>query len=283
MKDERSTRRRILAAVGVTGTIGVSGCLRLTGSEEPTSTATSIKDSDGDGVIDSEDYAPRDPDVQEESDVENDDATTADADPTETETETETRTEETAGAASFGDDFEDGTYDDTWAVTRYHEEEELEESGGVLRYNSPVAATQYASDMAVRTKATIEATGTHRFEATHRVTHTEYDGIPIFRVFATGTDSLVEIREHRWSSKDRFYVRGPDTGKVRLDESVDDTGWMEYAMTVDFDENVVRSVSRDGTEYDVDVSFAPAFESYTLGIGDGGGEDEYEAISVERV
>jgi PGF-CTERM protein len=32
-------------------------------------TGDGIQDSDGDGMIDSKDYAPRDPDVQEESDV----------------------------------------------------------------------------------------------------------------------------------------------------------------------------------------------------------------------
>jgi hypothetical protein len=34
-----------------------------------TSTTTELKDSDGDGVVDSEDYAPRDPDVQRKSDI----------------------------------------------------------------------------------------------------------------------------------------------------------------------------------------------------------------------
>jgi hypothetical protein len=45
---------------------------RTTTTEAPRTTTTeqSIQDSDGDGVIDSEDYAPQDPEVQERSDLE---------------------------------------------------------------------------------------------------------------------------------------------------------------------------------------------------------------------
>jgi hypothetical protein len=63
----------------------LAGCAGLFEDED-------IRDSDGDGVIDSEDYAPRDPDVQEKSDlVSTTDQTTDPADtpvtgdPTETE------------------------------------------------------------------------------------------------------------------------------------------------------------------------------------------------------
>ncbi|GGM50205.1 hypothetical protein [Haloarcula argentinensis] len=37
--------------------------------QQPTDTEDALQDTDGDGVIDSEDYAPRDPDVQRKSDV----------------------------------------------------------------------------------------------------------------------------------------------------------------------------------------------------------------------
>jgi hypothetical protein len=60
-----------------------------------------MRDSDGDGVIDSEDYAPRDPDVQREEQVELVDSTSTEtttetqtAEPTETQT-TEPTTEQT--------------------------------------------------------------------------------------------------------------------------------------------------------------------------------------------
>jgi len=59
-------RRRFVAAGAASLTSLIAGCSDILGqgSEE-----TDIQDSDGDGVIDSEDYAPRDPDVQERSDV----------------------------------------------------------------------------------------------------------------------------------------------------------------------------------------------------------------------
>jgi hypothetical protein len=52
----------------------LSGCMSSESNTESTATPTkprqpTIKDTDGDGVIDSEDYAPRDPEVQEKSDV----------------------------------------------------------------------------------------------------------------------------------------------------------------------------------------------------------------------
>jgi hypothetical protein len=45
--------------------IMTAGCSSIGGSNDG-----GVEDSDGDGVIDSEDYAPQDPDVQDESDVE---------------------------------------------------------------------------------------------------------------------------------------------------------------------------------------------------------------------
>jgi len=58
-----STRRQFLRTGGVVGMVGLTGCSQITGGND-------IKDTDDDGVIDSEDYAPRDPDVQDAEDVE---------------------------------------------------------------------------------------------------------------------------------------------------------------------------------------------------------------------
>ncbi|NEU57203.1 hypothetical protein [Halorussus sp. MSC15.2] len=52
------TRRQSLIAMGSLSLLGLPGC----SSSGPT-------DSDGDGMIDSKDYAPQDPDVQEKSDI----------------------------------------------------------------------------------------------------------------------------------------------------------------------------------------------------------------------
>ena len=57
-----STRRRFLRTGGVVGIAGLTGCSQITGGN-------SVKDTDGDGVIDSEDYAPRDASVQDAEDI----------------------------------------------------------------------------------------------------------------------------------------------------------------------------------------------------------------------
>jgi len=68
----------LLASAGIL--VGTAGCVSDDGGSED----SSIKDSDGDGVIDSEDYAPRDPDVQSREDL--DSTPTATREPTETTT-----------------------------------------------------------------------------------------------------------------------------------------------------------------------------------------------------
>lgn len=79
------TRRKLLSSISTAGMVAITGC--VSGGESQ----GDIEDSDGDGVIDSEDYAPRDPEVQERSDVQNPQTETGT--PTETETATQTETE----------------------------------------------------------------------------------------------------------------------------------------------------------------------------------------------
>lgn len=73
MKEESVVNRRDLlyksAIVGAA--IATAGC----SSNDGGSGGDDIQDSDGDGVIDSEDYAPNDPEVQEKSDVQSTDST----------------------------------------------------------------------------------------------------------------------------------------------------------------------------------------------------------------
>ena len=80
---DSTTRRRVLTVISSLSTGTVAGC---TGdSDDGGSSGDDIQDSDGDGVIDSEDYAPQDPLVQAKSDIQN----------TETpEIQTEERTEQ---------------------------------------------------------------------------------------------------------------------------------------------------------------------------------------------
>lgn len=91
-----SSRRRFLQTIGVGGLIGASGCLRIETDADNGGTPTpEIRDTDGDGVIDSEDYAPRDPSIQNAEQANQSEPTpretktTAEPTPTETETPTE--------------------------------------------------------------------------------------------------------------------------------------------------------------------------------------------------
>jgi len=62
-------RRKFLTSCGVSSAIALAGC---SSDERDVSTndgGNDIQDSDGDGVIDSEDYAPQDPEVQEKKDI----------------------------------------------------------------------------------------------------------------------------------------------------------------------------------------------------------------------
>lgn len=61
-------RRKYLRLAGTVASASIAGCT------EASSGSDSVQDSDGDGVIDSEDYAPNDPAVQEKSDVQSDDS-----------------------------------------------------------------------------------------------------------------------------------------------------------------------------------------------------------------
>lgn len=63
---DRSTRRKVLRLCGVSVAGGLAGCSGVLGGDDE---ENDIKDTDGDGVIDSEDYAPRDPDVQRREQV----------------------------------------------------------------------------------------------------------------------------------------------------------------------------------------------------------------------
>lgn len=64
-------RRSFLKTFGVVSTLGTTGCITDKSGDEK----STVQDSDGDGVIDSEDYAPNDPAVQEKSDVQVEEST----------------------------------------------------------------------------------------------------------------------------------------------------------------------------------------------------------------
>lgn len=81
MDDTR--RRRVLQLGGATLLSGLAGCSSILGSVGDDESG--IQDTDGDGVIDSEDYAPRDPEVQREEQVKGDEPTETPPEPTDEE------------------------------------------------------------------------------------------------------------------------------------------------------------------------------------------------------
>lgn len=99
-------RRKFIAATAAA--VSLAGC---TGTDDQGSTE-GIQDSDGDGVIDSEDYAPQDPDVQEKSDIQGSGSTPT---PSATPTKTPTETPEDIDAEDLGVDdlLESDTPDDS--------------------------------------------------------------------------------------------------------------------------------------------------------------------------
>jgi hypothetical protein len=103
-----STRRRFLRVSGIVGTVGLAGCSQLQGGSD-------IQDSDGDGVIDSEDYAPRDPSVQDAEDVEEVDPTEQDENEQDQPTESDPNTDQPQGPEIIViDDFESGSLSPNW-------------------------------------------------------------------------------------------------------------------------------------------------------------------------
>lgn len=99
MSDHRPTRRQVLRIGGFLGLAGVAGCSQVGGSGG----SDAVSDTDGDGVIDTEDYAPWDEEVQEKSQLTGSESAQA-VTPTERESATDTPT----GDGTVEYTFEDG-------------------------------------------------------------------------------------------------------------------------------------------------------------------------------
>lgn len=176
----------------------------------------------------------------------------------------------------FSDDFEDGTYDDTWNVTREHDAESVTEENGIFTYSSPIDETIYEPDMTVITDQTMSGDGTHVFEAEFRIE--SYRRVRIFRILDAASDNSIALNEE--AQNDTFVLSLPDT-TVELGDDRGEGAWRTYQMTVDFDSNTVVSVTRGDETCQVDESFASGFEEYRLGIGEGNGESQFESVSIQ--
>ena len=101
-------RRRFIAAIGVSS---LAGCTELTGSDD----SNDVQDSDEDGVIDSEDYAPNDPDVQEKENLQSTPTATPTDSPTPTDTPRDVQ-DLNIETPTIEDTAEPVTFDDVVAV-----------------------------------------------------------------------------------------------------------------------------------------------------------------------
>jgi hypothetical protein len=107
---DHSTQRRFLWASGIVSTVGLAGCLGIQGGSD-------VQDTDGDGVIDSEDYAPRDPDVQRKEQIQTNSAPTETKQPADTETDTTAQIDDRSSGL-FQEGFEDGNLTENPVWTR---------------------------------------------------------------------------------------------------------------------------------------------------------------------
>lgn len=175
----------------------------------------------------------------------------------------------------FSDNFDDGTYDDVWNVTREHDVESVTEENGVFTYNSPISETIYEPDMTVITDQTISGTGTQIFEAEFRIE--SYRRIRVFRLLDQNSDDNISLNEEEQNGS--FVLSLPDD-TITLDDDLGDGSWRTYQMEIDFDSNRVVSVTRGDETYTINESFGSGFEQYKLGIGEGNGKSQFESISV---
>ncbi|MFB6122314.1 MAG: hypothetical protein ABEJ78_02505 [Haloferacaceae archaeon] len=286
MSRETSTRRSFLEMAAAAGLTGLAGCSQIPGTNRD------IEDTDGDGVIDSEDYAPRDASVQRAEQVEEADSTVTNGpETTATEPGTPTRT---PAPSSFVDSFSDGDYADTWRFIEGNEpdDDSVSEADGALEH---VVPQSYTNGATLRSRQTFPAEGTIRLEARIRSRTSDYWE---FGFGIGSSDHGVSIREQKWESYDRF---GPTGVANRPDEYASDyhaygeqrhfaklapatsrTESVDYSMTLDFEAGAVVGVSRGGRQYDVSLDLRSVGDAFFLLIGNGRGHDvEYEYVRFE--
>jgi hypothetical protein len=123
---------------------GLAGCSGVLGGDDE---ENDTKDTDGDGVIDSEDYAPQNSDVQEKSDIASGESTS------ETITPTEETEREAYNAYQSGNEHMDDGFDSTSAASDSYERERYDRTERRYRdaledYESAIDDFDRAGDLA---------------------------------------------------------------------------------------------------------------------------------------
>jgi hypothetical protein len=176
-------RRRTYLATCTAGLATIAGCTGGDGGE----TTETREDTDGDGVRDSEDYAPRDPDVQSASDV----ATAASTTARPTTTATATATPTTVASTTAVEDDEQ-TDDSTSGNTLHVDDEFADSESRILSYSSTSVTARIVPDGpsisgldADRVKLAAVAYGYPRDTG---ITYSESDPVALSSVTTISTD-----------------------------------------------------------------------------------------------
>lgn len=292
MDSRRTSRRRALEIAGTAGLIGLAGCSQyIPGGENQ------IKDTDGDGVIDSQDYAPRDPSVQSKSDLHESTSTptqTTESSPTTTRT---TTTQVNTSKTAFYDDFDNGVYDRVWEFANGSKPSKVAvaESGSVLRHRAPYSYSSSRGNL--RTRNRFEAAGNVKITVRMRTRTKDYWGYGFAVRFETGG---LTLKNHKWEGFDRFAAFGvedrPDkyasdyhqygeqTHKAKFGPATSSTRQIVYSMTIDTDAGRLIRVRRGRSTYNTSLDIGDVSGPFHVTLSCGGGHDvEYDFVKVEGV
>jgi hypothetical protein len=257
--------------------IGLAGCSQITGEDE-------IKDTDGDGVIDSEDYAPRDASVQRAEQVQEAGST---ATRTERQTPTESPTEQQPSIL-FEDRFEDGTFANKWEIKKQNQGG-VNESGGVIKTpgTTLLAQSVFSSEGTVQLEAQIrpsvplsEVRG-FGFGIQFGPDASQ-GGITFIQDSNTedGADGEADtgLVIHKWNPQ------SPMNPNTRIGELPSTTNWQTYSFTVDFASERIIEERRGDQRYVEEISFSDVYEqNFRLLLGSGTSSMECESITIERL
>ena len=196
----------------------------------------------------------------------------------------------------FSDEFNDGEYSDTWELQERPDDDRINETGGKLIH---VSEMSYNSGARLKTSEIFPSEGIVRVKARMRTRTSDYWAYG-FGIQSNQQD--IKFREHKWEDYDRLVVSGVEshppeydsdygenvgydnTHSAKLAPATDDTGYMTYSITIDFDNEKIVSTSRDGDTFELNLDMQDLGDTYQVIVGHGRGHEvEYEYIRLESI
>lgn len=275
-----STRRRVLQLCGASVVSGLAGCSSLIDNDG----SDDIQDTDGDGVIDSEDYAPRDSSVQRAEQVEE-----ASSPDTEGQTRTETATERqpssdtptpASSSVRYRDNFSYNSYQSHWTIREGHDGSiisvDIEDGQLVHIVDGGSVGGNIVSNQSFDSSATVKIEA----ELVRRLGGGGF-GIHFGEY---GTESSVLIGDGENSGL--FYTVFPSDdrrGIVVDSEPGPENTPVTYSLTLDFNNQTLQEISRDGRAYSLRVNFGDVFSDFfKIEIGNGRNHRiEYNYVEIK--